>query len=77
MTDSAHGGFKEMCICVDDVETENNGEGENKNIFYGRLTALMKVHGLNATMIRMVGKVLKTLPTIGKDRFRFSLLSSP
>lgn len=77
MTDSAHGGFEEICICIDDVETEDNGEGENKNIFYGRLTALMKVHGLNATMIRMVGKVLKTLPTIGKDRFRFSLWSYP
>jgi hypothetical protein len=45
VADSGHGIFEEISICVNDVETENNGEGENKNIFNGRLTELRGFHG--------------------------------
>jgi hypothetical protein len=38
MTDTSHAIAKKFCVIIDDVEAEDYGECQDKNIFNGRLT---------------------------------------
>lgn len=49
MADTAHAVAEKICVFGNDVEAKDNGEGQNKNIFDGRLTVIFK--GFHSLMV--------------------------
>ncbi len=45
MADVPHGVLEKICEFINDIETENHGECENKNIFDCGLSAVVAFHG--------------------------------